>query len=164
MASFQDAIDQLLRIRAAVDDATRAAANAMPDVMSSVARSEMRMGHFLHTQTPSPPGSPPAWISGALRNSFVATPASAMGDATYHSYTGPTVRYARIQELGGEMTAHNPSGFMWWQQPPGVWHKSRQHSLPRRPYMLPAHRRTVADGSLRRAAAEAFAVRILAVM
>jgi hypothetical protein len=134
----------------------------MAGTFKGTVRDEMKIGHFLHTQTPSLPGEPPAWISGDLKNSLVNEPAHEDGPGTFVSRSGPTVRYARIQELGGPMHAHTDKG-MRWQQPPGVWHRSMEHDLPARPYMLPAHDKGIDDGSLHDAAAAAFAAFIDAV-
>jgi len=164
VASFGDLEARFARLEAVLPSAVLAAANEMPPPFVSIARSIMRLGHPLHTQTPSMPGTPPAWISGALKGSFVNTAAVLTGDVTARSLTGPTVRYARIQELGGMMRAHNPSGFMHWQQPPGVWHRSRAHSLPPRPYMRPANAIAVYEGGIRDAAGEAFGAIVDAVL
>jgi hypothetical protein len=91
-----------------------------------------RYSHPPNTPTPSPPGEPPARISGHLRGGLSPTGPYPTG-AGFAGKLGPTAVYARIQELGGQT--------------------GRGHSvtLPPRPYMQPTHRQVIADGSLRRA-------------
>lgn len=94
--------------------------------------------HAPHTKTPSAPGSPPASISEALAGSIFV---SDDGDAWE---VGPTTDYGREQELGGPMKG----GPMRWQEPPGVWHSSYEHSLPGRPYLKPATESAIDDGTV----------------
>jgi phage gpG-like protein len=96
-------------------------------------------GHFLHTKTPSAPGTPPAFISGNLALSVVVR------DDGDTAEVGPTTDYGRIQELGGTMHGHP---LMRWQEPPGVWHSSFEHGLPSRPYLEPATNAFIASGML----------------
>lgn len=84
--------------------------------------------HPFATKTPSPPGAPPAKISGALAGSVLVT------DDGDTAHVGPTTDYGRIQELGGWMQGHP---MMHWQED-GRWHHSAGHSLPDRPYLKPA--------------------------
>lgn len=164
MASFADLVATLHRIKAAANPGAEAAANAMADVFTGVVQGELgAVGHFLHTKTPSPPGSPPAWISRNLRNSMFITPAAPIGADAWLARSGPTTRYSRIQELGGEMRAHSDRG-MRWQEPPGVWHQSMEHSLPARPYMKPGLATVIGSGALEGAAAGAFGAAISAVI
>ena len=157
MASFADAVAALDRIAAAVPAAAEAAANGMADAFrDEVRRVLLERGHAFSTQTPSAPGTPPAFISGHLAASMSVTPAVPEGLAVFRSSSGPGTRYAAIQEFGGEMRAHTPKG-MRWQQPPGTWHRSMAHSLPERSYMRSTTDRMVADGSLRDAGLVPFA-------
>lgn len=91
-----------------------------------------RYAHPPHTPTPSPPGQPPARISGHLRGGLSPTGPYSTG-AGFAGKLGPTAAYGRIQELGGLA--------------------GRNHSvtLPPRPYMRPTRTSVIADGSLRRA-------------
>ena len=91
-----------------------------------------RYSHPPHTPTPSPPGQPPARISGHLLGSLSPTGPYPTG-AGFAGKLGPTAVYSRIQELGGQT--------------------GRNHSvtLPPRPYMRPTRAQVIADGSLRRA-------------
>jgi hypothetical protein len=65
----------------------------------------------------------------------------------------PLIVYARIQELGGTVTAHG-GGVLHWKSG-GSDHFAKSVTLPPRPYMRPTHRRTFQDGTLRKAAIEA---------
>jgi phage gpG-like protein len=91
--------------------------------------------------TNSPPGSPPALVSGALRASVIPSPPVVTGDSATVIVGGTTV-YARIQELGG------------WAG------KGDRSHLPPRPYLKPALERLVADKRLTQAAVKGW----LAVM
>lgn len=79
-----------------------------------------RYSHSRGTPTPSPPGQPPAYISGTLRSSFETTPPVPSGAGEWSAVVGPTTVYARIQEEGGMA---------------GRGHRSR---IPKRPYLRPA--------------------------
>jgi phage gpG-like protein len=121
-----DRIAQRVRsaTRSAVKDATRLVER----------RASVELGRYYHppgTPTPSPPGQPPARISGHLRGSLSPTgPYPVAGG--FGGKLGPTAVYSRIQELGGQA--------------------GRNHSvtLPPRPYMRPTQSKAMADGSLRR--------------
>jgi phage gpG-like protein len=71
--------------------------------------------HPKGTPTPSAPGSPPSIVTGALRASVRATKPESKGFAAYEVLIGPTLVYARVQELGGGKS-----------------------NLPARPYVQPA--------------------------
>lgn len=95
--------------------------------------------HPPRTKTPSPPGSPPSRISGALRGSVDDWLHVQLGLGLYETRVGPVnIVYSRIQELGG--------------------HAGRGHKtyLPPRPYMRPALDQMTGSGELTRVAAEAF--------
>lgn len=84
-------------------------------------RATARLSRYYHppgTPTPSPAGEPPARISGDLRGSLSPTGPVPTGDG-YSGSLGPTSRYGRIQEIGGQA--------------------GRNHSvtLPPRPYLDP---------------------------
>jgi hypothetical protein len=97
--------------------------------------------HPPFTKTPSLPGTPPAAITGELAASVLVT------NDGESAFVGPTTDYGREQELGGPMKGHP---MMHWQEPPGVWHHSRAHSLPDRPYLKPALDSALADGTIER--------------
>lgn len=123
------ALDQIaLRVRTATRSATKEATRLVRR------RAFVQLNRYSHppnTPTPSPPGEPPARITGNLRGSLSPTgPYPTSGG--FGGKLGPTAVYARIQELGGRA--------------------GRNHSvtLPPRPYMQPTRASVIADGSLRR--------------
>lgn len=103
--------------------------------------------------TSSPPGQPPAWRTGELARSVTVVPGLGSG-LTATASVGPHTIYARTQEEGG---IHRPSRarYMHWVNSGGEWFKKRVN-IPARPYMWPAARECIENGSLTRAAAEAF--------
>lgn len=112
----------------------RAAEAATADGLGAVEREEKRMlrrfSHAPGTPTPSPPGQPPALITGALRRSWRATAPRRTRTWTVYAKGGPTAPQSRVQELGG-----GPS------------------DLPRRPFHRPAveaSRVAIFDGYRRR--------------
>lgn len=124
------ALDRIaLRVRSATRSGTKES-NRVVQRRAFVQLS--RYSHPRGTPTPSPPGEPPARISGHLRGGLSPTGPYPTG-AGFGAKLGPTAVYARIQELGGRA--------------------GRNHSvtLPPRPYMRPARAQVIADGSLRRA-------------
>jgi hypothetical protein len=70
--------------------------------------------HARGTPTPSPPGSPPSLISGALRRSVQVEGPRRAGVGQWTSKIAPEIVYAAVQEQGGG------------------------NNLPARPYMAPA--------------------------
>lgn len=134
------------------------AAAAAPDVANAMAFAYQRhlvdvtltrYSHPPQTKTPSPPGQPPALVTGTLRRSVRVDPAHGSGVAVAH--VAPHTVYARIQEAGGDIYPVRARYLRWTED--GVVHYSRHVHLPERPYMAPATRETIADGSLHRAAA-----------
>jgi phage gpG-like protein len=112
-----------------------------------------RYGHAPATETDSPPGQPPAWVSGELARSITAVQGPSSG--TYATATvGPHVIYARIQELGGHIRPVRARYLRWTED--GITHYSKHVYLPPRPYMAPALADCIADGSLTAGAAAAF--------
>jgi hypothetical protein len=119
--------------------------------------------HAPHTRTPSPAGGPPSMISGRLMESMWSGD-EAPGPGTYSwtahagpgasaaSYNGP---YGRFLQFGGVHAAHNSSGYMHWYEG-GAWHRAVALSKDSRDYLRRAIELGVADGSLHRAAVEAF--------
>jgi hypothetical protein len=71
-----------------------------------------RTSHPRGTPTPSPPGSPPSLISGALRRSVQVEGPQQTGAGRWSASVGSGLVYAAVQERGG-------------------------NHLPARPYMLP---------------------------
>jgi hypothetical protein len=101
---------------------------------AEIKRQLTRYSHPKGTPTPSPPGEPPAVVTGSLRRSVIVQ--TVHGIEPYVD-VGPTMVYGRAQELGW------PDG-----------------GLPARPYVEPA-RRIVMAGPAQTAALEAF-VRVFA--
>lgn len=97
--------------------------------------------HAPGTKTPSPVGEPPAQVSTMLRQTVTIMPIRRHGFAHYSQETMPTMRYARIQELGG--TVHRKDG--------------GETVIPARPFIGPARNRLVQSGK----AKEIFSRRLL---
>lgn len=108
--------------RRAGDVGARAAAVAMGDAfVEGVVSTELsRYSHPEGTPTPSPPGEPPARISGSLARSVRADRPVHITRTRWQTETGPRIVYGRIQELGGDT---------------GRGHHTH---LPARPYLAPA--------------------------
>lgn len=115
-----------------VEAVTGPAVHDAQAIIAGQARANLsRYSHQRNTPTPSPPGEPPALITGRLRSSFDIAGPTETGAGAWMSVMGPTVVYARIQELGGRA---------------GRGHRS---VLPARPYLRPAIEATVNDGRVR---------------
>lgn len=136
--------------------------NAMADRYHwVVSREELtRYWHSVGTRTPSPPGEPPAWMTGRLSQSITkqVTPGSPEARAS----VAPHTIYAHIQEVGGPIWANIRLGAKGKKLHTlsfvtnGVRYFPLEVRLPPRPYMRPASEEVVRDGSLRRAALDAF--------
>lgn len=90
--------------------------------------------HAKGTPTPSPVGEPPAQVSTNLRKSVRSEPIKRVGFGHYSQVTLPHMVYARIQELGGEITTKNGKVFV----------------IPARPYVAPARERIRKSGQATR--------------
>jgi len=126
----------------------RAAERATNEGMNIIERAEKanlrRFTHPLGTPTTSPPGEPPALVTGNLRRSWKTIPATRIGAYRVRARGGPTAVQSRIQELGGRTGRHHRT------------------TLPRRPYLRPAvdsSRRDVHDVYRRRFEAVILATR-----
>ncbi|HUN38468.1 MAG TPA: hypothetical protein VMU95_41285 [Trebonia sp.] len=108
-----------------------------------------RYSHKRETQTPSPPGGPPALVGGHLRRSVRLYAASRTGPYTAESRVRPMIVYARIQEMGGTIRAHGKA--LHWVSG-GIDFFAKSVTLPKRPYMAPTHRTVIVNGRMRRAA------------
>lgn len=139
----------------AVQDAAPMAAHAMAEQFQVNVKARLgAVGHFLHTKTPSAPGSPPAWISRRLLQSVTIGPWAAPVDGAAWACWSDLV-YSAIQEFGGPMHAHSERG-MRWQEPPGVWHRSMAHSLPERSYFRSTTDIMIVAGDFEEAAVRGF--------
>jgi hypothetical protein len=112
-----------------------------------------RYSHSYGTSTDSPPGQPPAWVLGALARSVTAVMGAASG-ITATVRVAPHTIYARIQELGGVVTARRARYLRFSQNGNVIY--SRRVELPPRPYMRPTTEDCIEDGSFTRTAAETF--------
>jgi hypothetical protein len=103
--------------------------------------------------TPSPVGSPPAWVSGTLARS-VHVFDEQLGGPVASAKVAPDTIYARIQELGGVI---RPIRFRYLRFPYDgrIWYKKSVKLNPH-PYMRPTTEAMVADGSLTAIAAAVF--------
>lgn len=154
MATVQQLIEELQAIR------DRGALAAVPVVRNMAARYSQyvkrdelrRYSHPMFTRTPSPRGAPPAWMTGALSRS-ITTEVSG-GGLSAMAVVGPHTIYASVQEYGRIIRAKHRATMAYFQD--GRWHFPEIVDIPARPYMRPAIEATIADGSLERAAMEAF--------
>lgn len=113
-----------------------------------------RYSHAPATKTPAPRRTgPPAWMTGDLARSVtvVRGPSSGMRASVT---VGPHTVYARIQELGGHIRPVRARYLRWTED--GVTHFSKHVYIPERPYVKPTVRDVILDGSLTRAASEAY--------
>lgn len=131
VTGISECIAALNAMAARVDTATPRALEESMALFEGRARSNLsRYSHKRGTPTPSPPGQPPALVSGRLRSSFDATPPIPDGAGGWTAVIGPTTVYARIQEEGGRA---------------GRGHRS---VLPARPYLRPAVEDLLKDSAL----------------
>lgn len=112
----------------AVDDALATIERAAQDNLA-------RYSHGPGERTGSPPGQPPALVSGALRRSTKSR-RTADGPTVYGGSVGPTIVYGPIQERGGTITPKR-APMLAWRTADG-WRRARSVTLPPRPYMRPA--------------------------
>lgn len=143
----------------------RVGAAASPAVLAmahtferAVKRNLALTSHPPHIRTPSPEGSFPSLMTGRLRRSV--TSEGGGGDPVAEASVAPHVFYAGIQEYGRPqgMTAR-PGGYMhFWTD--GVEYFRKHVRAPARPYMHPTIRQCIGNGSLGRAAADAFEISV----
>jgi hypothetical protein len=129
-------------LRRVADRAGNSGGKAAASAIGVAGEAEMRRllslrSHAKGTPTPSPPGQPPAMISGRLRRSVIADQPTRVGAFRWRSRVGPKgVVYARIQDKGG--VAGNGA------------------VLPPRPYVDPTAQALRASGVLSARSARAF--------
>ncbi len=104
--------------------------------------------------SPSPPGTPPARVTGTLARSIRATPAVMISAYAARNQVAPHTVYARIQQYGGEiharhLTPRGRPGYLRWEGRDGV-HFRHSVYLPPRPYMImpPPYRAAVHDAAV----------------
>ncbi len=129
LAAFQARLNRMI---AEVDVATEAAAAAGGHLVEGQIKDNLsRYSHPKGTRTTSPPGEPPAVVTGTLRRSLIVEGPARIGFGMYEARVGPAgVVYARVQELGGR-TGRNGATV-----------------LPPRPYVKPGLQKVLDDGSL----------------
>jgi hypothetical protein len=122
--------------------------DAAQDIRDRARNLVTRLAHSGHTRTPSPPGSPPAMITGTLAASISADhdgdDAIVGPTGLASSKNGP---YGRFLELGGDHDAHNHTGQMWWLEDGTWYHKASIRKAPR-PYLEPATDDAVHSGAV----------------
>lgn len=136
---MSEAGDALRRIADKADrDGGRAAAQMMAAAGDRVIKEKLStFSHSPGTPTPSPPGQPPAIITGTMRRSVITKPPVG-GGGRWTVKVVPTAVQSRIQELGGRAG------------------RNHQTVLPPRPYVRPAIAQLRASGQLSEVAASAF--------
>ena len=151
----------LQAIAARVPAGCAAAANAMAGAEHRylVTNVLVRYTHPPQTKTPSPPGQPPALVTGTLRRSLRVVPAAPAPRTT--ASLAPHTVYARIQELGGNIYPVRRKFLRWVED--GTVHFAKHVHLPARPYMRPGRDDLVANGTFHREAEAAFE-RVVGVM
>ena len=112
-----------------------------------------QQSHGAGTPTPSPPGTPPAKISGVLARSVMRTPTQRIGPGIAYTTWGPTVVYGPVQEYGAIITAksarvlaNRATGQVF-----GV-----QVTIPARPYMSRGTELLISSGTFTRVQSAAF--------
>lgn len=94
--------DALRAMASRIDAATPGAVAAAVELAQEQAQSNLsRYSHARGTPTPSPPGEPPAQISGDLHDNWESTPPVSSGAGTWTCTLRPTMAYAAVQEFGG---------------------------------------------------------------
>lgn len=133
--------DRLRQMARRADDGAAAAAGAMAREGREVIREGLnKRSHPRGTPTPSPPGQPPAKISGRLRDHMVVVPARQAGAHRWVATAGSDgqLPYDRIQNQGG------------------VAGRNHASTLPPRPYISPPVNALRASGRLEEVGARAF--------
>lgn len=145
VTGISELADALRTMGARVDAATPIALVAAAGLVEEKARANLsRYSHARGTPTPSPPGQPPAKISGTLRDNWETSPPLPGGAGGWTCTLHPTTVYAAIQEQGGQA---------------GRGHRT---TLPARPYLHPAVDDLLRSGALREEFARAWASAIRA--
>ena len=108
------------------------------DVVGIMVQNAIKTGLGAHGSgkggTPSPAGSPPAVQTGALRRSIQVDRSQVETKLRVRIGTG--LRYARIHEYGGTITAkHAPA--LVFEVAPGEIRRVKSVRLPARPYLRP---------------------------
>lgn len=159
-----DAVELPLRLRGIAEALRTRAAKAAADAMAQEFHVELttvtlrKYTHGKLNATPSPPGEPPALVTGTLRRSARIVPAlDGAARATASVRVGAV--YARIQELGGDIYPKRAKALRFKVPVAGPlmpgkrrkqsWVTVKHVRLPKRPYMAPTRERLVSSGRLR---------------
>jgi hypothetical protein len=107
--------------------------------------------------TPAAPGQPPAWRTGALARSVTSVLGASSG-LTARATVAPHTVYSRVQNQGA-VNRPTHARYMHWVNSGGSWYK-KVVRIPPRPFMEPALRDCIDNGSLVKSAMEAFYVQV----
>jgi hypothetical protein len=99
-------------------------------------------------------GEPPSHGSGKLAKSIYATPASGGLRAT--AYVGSSDPRAKLFEFGGCVLKPTSRSVMHWTDSGGSWYHAALRVDTEHPFLRPTVEDVIDDGSLRRAAIDAF--------
>jgi hypothetical protein len=104
-AAWVDAMDAIEReLHPAAE---RAVSRGLDEIQRSALVVLSRTSHEVGERTESPPGEPPAWVTGNLARSYEQHGPDWVTADVVEGTVGPTAIYARIQELGGDVYAIN---------------------------------------------------------
>lgn len=157
--------DECIALMQGIQDKAAKSAPACADAMGTVHKDWMQnvtLSRFVSvpvSQTPSPPGSPPASMTGALRRSITCT-RGASGGMVASAIVGPHTIYARTQEFG-EVHHGRPRMYLWLRYIGAEevvirgWRK-RVVDIPARPYVRPSRDDVIGNGMAVSAANAAF--------
>lgn len=140
--STERAVEKMeLLARLAREGGRRGLADGADDLVAETKVALLRLSHLPDTPTPSPPGTPPAAISGELARSVRRSRVIALELGRFRTSVGAHTVYARIQQLGGtihprHLTKTGAPGWLGWGGTPGHRvHFARSVTLPPRPYL-----------------------------
>jgi hypothetical protein len=156
----QEVADRLRAIAAEVESAApKASVQALSRAAETMVKLTLSTGaHALGTPTPSPPGAPPALVSGNLRRGCQRTPALPSGPASWSQVLTNIAQnkgcfYGAVHEYG-PVTIHVKNFAQLGNPAVGFFGKSV--IIPRRPWMKPSVERLITSGLGARAAVAAF--------
>lgn len=141
MKAWDAAIARMVtRLELATGDASMAAGRAI----GNIARAKLaEKSHGPLSFSPAGIGEPPATVSGDLAASI-----RVVRTGFYTAMAGPTTRYARIQELGGDMHGHPMMEFHKLIKGRIIRFREEFVHLFRRPYWHPSQEQAVNSGEV----------------
>ena len=107
----------------------------------------------------SPPGSPPAYVSGTLAKSMFVRPSAISRGSRATAWVGNNARQAKLMEFGGCVLQPTSGKVMHWTDSGGSWYHARlpaSGEYPKHPFIGPTTDESIDDGSLRQVAIDAF--------